>query len=394
MSNGKIAAAPVTPIRQRSQYSCMAASLCMCLRAHDVDVDEELVNNVMGAKAMQGASWEQLFAAAQHFGQRVTFICPATIRQLKEYTDRGVPLVIAWNPEGRPWGHASVVFDVDDDLNVHVADPNIPDPEKTVRIVPKAEFYGKWYEKFNDYLVRRPACAIEPEITQDGKQRVASVRGQTEHLMMLDEHSYWGPTAALQPVDKALKVVTKALKRLDPVRLAGNRGIERHLAPKPNSKKAAPIWQRKDVVREIKAIPHIRPHRGDQEFILTLPGQDKKWKPATDYFRIVVPQKDEFRPFSPAVSIYWVGNDIDYADSLKQKGYKKGASYSGNPDGDRIYPGKEFDHGYDEPLAGGTDVMRQLQNRLREEQGREPRRESPKVGAQRVAERYIKRGMK
>lgn len=44
------------------------------------------------------------------------------------------------------------------------------------------------------------------------------------------------------------------------------------------------------------------------------------------------------------------------------------ASYSGNPDGKPIYP-NEIDHGYDEPLAGGTDVMKRLQNRFLYEQG-------------------------
>jgi hypothetical protein len=152
----------------------MATSLTMCLKANGLDTDEATVNKVMGAAPMQGASWEQAFAAAQHFGQRITMIIPATLAQVKAYTDRGVPVMIAWNPEGRPWSHASVIFDVTDDGMVYVADPNIPDPEETVRIIPKSEFYGKWYEKWPDYLVRRPAVAIEPEITSDGRQVVAS----------------------------------------------------------------------------------------------------------------------------------------------------------------------------------------------------------------------------
>lgn len=172
----KTAKANVVPVRQRTQYSCMAASMTMCLKALGYDLlDEDQVNRVMGAAPMQGAAWEQALATAQHFGCRATLTMPATVEQLKAWTDAGVPVMIAWNPEGRPWSHASVVFDVDADLNVYVADPNIPNPKETVRIVPEAEFYGKWYEKFPDYLVRRPACAIEREITTDGKQvRLAS----------------------------------------------------------------------------------------------------------------------------------------------------------------------------------------------------------------------------
>lgn len=44
------------------------------------------------------------------------------------------------------------------------------------------------------------------------------------------------------------------------------------------------------------------------------------------------------------------------------------AGYKGNPGGKDIYP-NEIDHGYGEPLAGGTDVMRKLQNTYVHEQG-------------------------
>ena len=171
----RTAKANVNPVRQRTQYSCMSASMTMCLRALDHDVTEDEVNRVMGARPMKGAAWEQALACAQHYGCRATLTMPSTVEQLKAWTDAGVPIMIAWNPEGRPWSHASVVFHVDDDLNVHVADPNIPNPKKTVRVVSEDDFYGKWYEKFPDYLVRRPACAIEREITVSGENvRMAS----------------------------------------------------------------------------------------------------------------------------------------------------------------------------------------------------------------------------
>ena len=179
MAGNRIAKADVEPVRQRTQYTCMATSMMMCLKANGLDVDEDTVNRVMGAKPMQGASWEQAFASAQHFGMRSTMIVPATLGMVKEYTDKGVPVMIAWNPEGRPWSHASVVFDVTDDGMVHVADPNIPDPDETVRVVTKDDFYHKWYEKWPDYLVRRPALAIEREITPDGKQKRASTEEPT-----------------------------------------------------------------------------------------------------------------------------------------------------------------------------------------------------------------------
>lgn len=173
----RTAKAEVVPVRQRTQYTCMSTSMMMCLQALGHECDEDEVNKVMGARPMKGASWEQALACAQHYGCRATLTMPSTVSQLKEWTDKGVPVMIAWNPEGRDWSHASVVFDVteeDGEVYVHVADPNIPDPEETVRKVTKGEFYSKWAEKWPNYLVRRPACAIEREITPKGRQVMAS----------------------------------------------------------------------------------------------------------------------------------------------------------------------------------------------------------------------------
>lgn len=66
------------------------------------------------------------------------------------------------------------------------------------------------------------------------------------------------------------------------------------------------------------------------------------------------------------------------------------ATYEGNPDGDPIYP-NTIDHGYGEPLSGGTDVMRRLQNQLLHEQGSDDlkRPNSPRLASYRkVAEAY------
>lgn len=152
---------------------------------------EDEVNKVMGAAPMRGAAWEQALACAQHYGCRATLTVPATVRQLKAWTDAGSPVMIAWNPEGRDWSHASLVYDVTEGppsidpasmtlegegpgFYVWVADPNIPHPDKTTRVVHEDTFYKKWYEKWPNYMVRRPAMAIEREISADGRQVMAS----------------------------------------------------------------------------------------------------------------------------------------------------------------------------------------------------------------------------
>ena len=169
--------AKVKHIRQTTQFSCVAASVCSALNAIGKECSETDVNKVLGAGPMRGARWEEAMGAIQYFGGRGTLVIPATIAMVKEWTDQGIPVLIGWNPEGRPWSHASVVFKVDDDHTVHVMDPNIPDPNETVRIVPKADFYRKWVEAASETLiVRRPALAVPLEVDPQGRQLVASTR--------------------------------------------------------------------------------------------------------------------------------------------------------------------------------------------------------------------------
>jgi hypothetical protein len=175
--SNRVAKANVNPIRQRSQFSCVATSTCMALNVVGVKCNEDQVNQVIGAKPMQGARWEEVLACAQYFGCRATLTTPATLTQVKAWTDQGKPVLIAWNPEGRDWSHASLIFDVTGEKGsyvVHVADPNMPNPDKTTREMGEDEFYSKWYEKWPNYLVRRPALMIEREICENGRQIMAS----------------------------------------------------------------------------------------------------------------------------------------------------------------------------------------------------------------------------
>jgi len=148
----------------------------MCLKAlgfPDPECQIDRVNEVLGAMPLRGASWDQVAGAASHFGCRATLIIPCTLNKVREWTDKGTPVIIAWNL-GNDWGHASVIYHVTDS-EVEIADPNCPDPEQTVRVLTHAEFYEKWWEKSSQgYKIRRPAMAIEREITPDGRQVMAS----------------------------------------------------------------------------------------------------------------------------------------------------------------------------------------------------------------------------
>lgn len=186
----KSAKADVVPKRQRTQYTCMTTSVSMCLQAlGQPHADEDTVNKVLGAMPMRGACWEQALACCNHYGFRATLTVPATLPQLKEYTDQGFPIVIAYNPEGKDWSHASVIFDIDDDLTVHIADPNMADPTETVRVMNKNDFYKVWSEPYNGYTIRRPAMVIQPEISSDGRQLLASYFNKSKENVPMSKNA-------------------------------------------------------------------------------------------------------------------------------------------------------------------------------------------------------------
>jgi ABC-type bacteriocin/lantibiotic exporter with double-glycine peptidase domain len=167
----------IKPIRQRTQFSCVAASATMCLDSFGYNLTEDQVDRFfIQARPFVGASWEELTTCMQYFGLRTTLVVPSTVGQLKSWVEQGSPVLISWNPEGKEWSHSSVVFDVVGDpatgsCKIWVADPNIANPSQTVRVLDEDTFYSKWYSKASKGInVRRPAMRVEREIDMGGKQ--------------------------------------------------------------------------------------------------------------------------------------------------------------------------------------------------------------------------------
>ncbi len=171
----------IVPIRQRTQFSCVASSATMCLNAFGYNLTEDQADRFfIQAEPFVGASWDDLMGCMQYFGLRTTLVVPSTVRQLKTWIEAGSPVIISWNPEGKQWSHSSVVFDVlekDGKLFVCVADPNISNPTQTVRVLPEDDFYKCWYSfGRKGVVIRRPAMRIEREIDGNGKQTMGGFR--------------------------------------------------------------------------------------------------------------------------------------------------------------------------------------------------------------------------
>jgi hypothetical protein len=306
----------IEPQRQPNQYSCTATSLSMALQALGIPKFEssvQQVNAVLGAVPLHGASWDQVAGAASHFGCRATLIVPATLEIVKNWTDAKKPVLIGWNT-GNDWSHASLIFDVTD-TQVYIADPNLPNPSENIKILKHNDFYDKWWEKSNEgYKIRRPAMAIEREITPEGKQVVANMSKES------------GKTKPTTPPKK------------DPNK------IEIKAPGKRNEVQQQVIKDR------AKGTGGAGAHRNREDDLAS--GRSRKEKHKKDW------------------------KDKEAAENVASRYFT--ASYTGNPGEDSIYP-NEIDHGYAEPLAGGTDVMRRLQNQLLKEQGNDQRPSSPQI---------------
>lgn len=173
----KLGSVAVQPKAQPNQYSCCTTSLSISLISlgfSEKECNVERVNDVLGAMPLHGASWDQVAGAASHFGCRAVLVVPCTLKMVRKWTDAGIPVIASWTKPGVSWSHASVIFDVTD-TQVFLADPNVENPDKLTRVFTHDEFYEKWYEMSpQGYKIRRPAMAIMPEITPDGRQMIAS----------------------------------------------------------------------------------------------------------------------------------------------------------------------------------------------------------------------------
>jgi ABC-type bacteriocin/lantibiotic exporter with double-glycine peptidase domain len=165
----KIAKAIVPIIRQQTQFTCSAVSISACLQFFDKPYNEDDVNRVLKCVPKKGASWEEILLCLQYFGMKGELIVPCNFKILKEWTDNGNPAIIGWNPQGRPWSHASVVCDVSKSKGILIMDPNSVNTDKTLKWWSFDDFSDRWYEKSGDFVVRRPALKVSKEVGVNGE---------------------------------------------------------------------------------------------------------------------------------------------------------------------------------------------------------------------------------
>jgi len=112
--------------------------------------------------------------------------------------------------------------------------------------------------------------------------------------------------------------------------------------------------------------PRPSPSRGNQAVVDALQKYLER-RPNSNFAKSLLQQAQQGRRLSEKQNVVMVKMLAEARLSDLEPLFKV-ASYKGNPDGKPIYP-NEIQHGYGEPIAGGTDVMRRLQNQLLVEQG-------------------------
>ena len=150
---------PVPLVRQASNFTCGVAALMSCLyywRAFD-GREDELITILGGVKKYEGTSPWQLAKGAMAFGLLASVQTNMTVAQLKDWVERGVPVIVsfqAWQDEDGPphasWGdiwedgHCAVVTAVDN-ANVYFADPS---EYSGYCFLPIHEFEARWHDHF------------------------------------------------------------------------------------------------------------------------------------------------------------------------------------------------------------------------------------------------------
>jgi len=244
----RAARANVPSIRQQTQYTCVSTSVAAALQAlGKPQCTEGAVNEIIGAAPMRGARWEEALGAIQYFGCRGHLVVPATLAWVKQHTDQGHPVLIAWNPEGRPWSHASCIFNVDSQY-VYVMDPNCPDPNQTTRVVPHAVFYKQWSEKASEkLLIRRPAVAVTLEVDAAGRQVMAK--------------SKRAPKTQQEKREEKNRITVKDPKQRDPAGRARAEGQGPRSGPHRDKRDVSKGWSRKVKHKPRYAVNYFKQER-------------------------------------------------------------------------------------------------------------------------------------
>jgi ABC-type bacteriocin/lantibiotic exporter with double-glycine peptidase domain len=127
--------------QQQSRYSCSAAALLAVLKHWGSTYDEPTLTKLIGAKPVFGATAAQVVEAAKRLGFNAEERKFKSIAELKELTDRDIPVMAAILSFMRLGQGHFVVATAVDDRYVQLMDPNSP---TNWRLITHDEMMRRW----------------------------------------------------------------------------------------------------------------------------------------------------------------------------------------------------------------------------------------------------------
>lgn len=131
----------VPHILQSDDSTCGPASLRMVFAYYGLELSEKEIAIACEHTYEMGCQGEDMVCAAEYFGFDVFLKNDSTISEIKQYVDRGIPVIVDWFCGDPPEGHSSVVIGVSD-TDVYILDPFLEE----MRVVSKADFRRCWFD--------------------------------------------------------------------------------------------------------------------------------------------------------------------------------------------------------------------------------------------------------
>jgi ABC-type bacteriocin/lantibiotic exporter with double-glycine peptidase domain len=159
----------VVPYQQIETYSCGAAALKAVTGHWGDNYDEKMLIDLIGVDPMSGSTADQVATAAQRLGYNATVHQFDSIDELRQYTDRDMPVIAAIRSFTRPGqGHFVVAAEVDDNT-VDIMDPNV---DGNWRTLARSEMASRWRFRDNVGVIVTP---------RDRKRSRSSLGGTGTH---------------------------------------------------------------------------------------------------------------------------------------------------------------------------------------------------------------------
>lgn len=137
------------------QSMCGPASLKMVFDYYEIEKSEEEIAKLCGTTENSGTDDQGIKKAAESLGLKAEIKNNATFKDIREWLNKKIPVIVNWFTRGRidyddsqvPDGHYSVVVGLDDKF-IYLQDPEIG----KLRKIQRNDFMKVWFDFKGEYI--------------------------------------------------------------------------------------------------------------------------------------------------------------------------------------------------------------------------------------------------